>query len=448
VVVKQPPGRPRTKPDPSSPALASRAAALDILISTIDRHRSLDEAVDSALQDRDLEARDRAFTRLLATVTIRRLGQIDDAIARLLDQKQPIRPAAVQHLLRLGATQLIFLQTPAHAAVTTSVDLAEARGLTRSKGLVNAVLRRLSREMPAILHEQDEARLYLPDWLWSRWTAQYGEESTRAAVRQQLTEPALDITLKSGTDAADWAQRLGAQLLPTGTLRRAVGGRVEELPGFSEGAWWIQDAAAALPVRLLGDIAGKRVFDLCAAPGGKTAQLAAAGAAVTAVDRAAPRLALVQSNFSRLHLSAELVGADALAWQPTELADAVLLDAPCTATGTMRRHPDIALGKGPDDLTKLARLQTGLLDRASRLVRPGGRLVYCTCSLEPEEGENQITHFLAGNPDFARIPIRADEIGGIADAVTADGDLRTLPWHLAEYGGMDGFFAARLERKR
>ena len=384
----------------------------------------------------------------MATVTIRRLGQIDDAIARLRDQPHPIRPAAAQHLLRLGAAQLMFLQTPAHAAVATAVDLAEARALGRSKGLVNAVLRRLSREMAAILGEQDEARLNLPDWLWSRWTEYYGEDTTRAIVHQQLGEPALDVTLRSGAEASQWAERLGAQLLPTGSLRRAMGGRIEELPGFTEGAWWIQDVAAALPVRLFGDIAGKTAFDLCAAPGGKTAQLAATGAAVTAVDRSAPRLALVQSNLNRLALSAELVNADALAWQPSGLADAVLLDAPCTATGTMRRHPDIALGKAAEDLVKLMRLQEALLDRAALLVRPGGRLVYCTCSLESEEGEGQIARFLAGNPNFARIPVRAEELGITDDAVTPEGDLRTLPCHLAEYGGMDGFFAARLERTR
>ncbi len=447
--MKRPQGRRRTKADPSSPALASRAAALDILTSTIDRHRPLDEAVDSALQERDLEARDSAFARLLATAAIRRLGQIDDAIMRLLDRAQPIRPVEVQHLLRLGAAQLMFLQTPAHAAVATAVDLAEARGLGPSKGLINAVLRRLSREMAAIQGEQDEARLCLPDWLWSRWTAHYGEAATRAIVRQQLAEPPLDITLKPGEDAVQWAERLGAQALPTGTLRRAVGGRIEELPGFADGAWWIQDAAASLPVRLLGDVAGKKVIDLCAAPGGKTAQLAAAGATVTAVDRSAPRLALVESNLRRLGLSAELVAADALAWSPQSgSADAVLLDAPCTATGTMRRHPDIALGKEPADLAKLARLQGALLDRAASLVRPGGRLVYCTCSLEPEEGEKQVDRLLAANPDFVRLPIRSDEIGGLAEAITPAGDLRTLPCHLADYGGIDGFFAARLERRR
>jgi len=447
--VKQPQGRPRTKPDPSSPAIASRAAALDILISTIDRHRPLDEAVDSALHGRELESRDRAFARLLATVAIRRLGQIDDAIFRLLDRTQQIRPVAVQHLLRLGAAQLMFLQTPAHAAVATAVDLAEARGLGRGKGLVNALLRRLSREMAAILDEQDEARLCLPDWLWSRWTAYYGEEATRAIIRQQLAEPPLDITIKPREDAARWAERLGAQTLPTGTLRRAVGGRIEELPGFTEGAWWIQDAAAALPAALLGDVAGKKVIDLCAAPGGKTAQLAAAGATVTAVDRSAPRLALVEANLRRLGLSAELVAADALAWEPRAApADAVLLDAPCTATGTMRRHPDIALGKGHEDLAKLVRLQAALLDRAANLVRPGGRLVYCTCSLEPEEGEKQVDRLLAANQNFGRVPIQSDEIGGLAEAITPEGNLRTRPCHFAKYGGMDGFFAARLERRR
>ncbi len=431
-----------------SPALASRNAALDILALVLDHARPLDEAVESVLAKSTMEPRDRAFARLLATTVIRRLGQIDDALQRLTDTRLPLRPAALMNLLRLGAAQLLFLETPPHAAVATAVDLAQAVGLGRGKGMANAVLRRLSREASDILADQDAARLNIPEWLWKRWSATYGEDSVRAIAGQHAAEPPLDLTLKPGENPEHWAQALGAVILSTGTLRRPVGGRIEDLPGFAGGAWWVQDAAAALPVRLLGDVTGKTVFDLCAAPGGKTAQLAAAGARVTAVDRSSARLDIVKRNLERLNLKAILVAADALAWKPAggELADMILLDAPCTATGTARRHPDVPLTKTQQGLLQLTRLQGELLRRAASLVKPGGAIVYCTCSLEPEEGEMQIARFLADHKDMTRRPIAPAELGNLSDAVTQDGDMRTLPCHLADQGGMDGFFSARLVR--
>jgi 16S rRNA (cytosine967-C5)-methyltransferase len=434
----------RRKPLP--PALASRGAALEILWSVLDRNRPLDEAIDGALGGSQLEARDRAFARLLATVTIRRLGQIDDALGRLTSVKLPLRPAVMMNLLRIGAAQLLFLETPPHAAVATAVDLAEVVGQPRGKGLANAVLRRLAREADAILADQDATKLNTPDWLWRRWVQAYGINKAAAVAAQHLVEPPLDLTLNPSEDKAEWAETLAALVLPSGSLRRPVGGRIEDLPGFADGVWWVQDAAAALPARLFGDVAGKSIIDLCAAPGGKTAQLAAAGASVTAVDRSAPRLKLVEENLARLKLSATTVAADALIWKPAgdSQADGVLLDAPCTATGTARRHPDIPLSKTPQDLAQLVRLQSGLLNRAATLLKPGGTLVYCTCSLEPEEGEQQIARFLADHGNFARQPILASEIGGLGEAITRDGDLRTLPLHWAETGGMDGFFAARV----
>jgi 16S rRNA (cytosine967-C5)-methyltransferase len=438
----------RQKRQPT-PALASRQTALDILGAVLDHARPLDEAVETALGKGALESRDRAFARLLATTTIRRLGQIDDVLARLIDNKLPLRPAAMMNLLRLGATQLLFLETPPHAAVGTSVDLAQAVGLGRGKGLANAVLRRLSREGAAILVEQDAPRLNTPDWLWRRWVETYGETTTRAIAMQHLAEPPLDLTLKQGVDATKLGDLLGARLLPTGTLRRPVGGRIEELPDFDNGTWWVQDAAAALPARLFGDLKGKIVYDLCAAPGGKTAQLAAAGGSVTAIDRSAQRLRIVGRNMERLKLDAALIAADSLAWKPAggQRADAILLDAPCTATGTARRHPDIPRAKSIQDLEQLTRLQSALLDCAARLLRPDGILVYCTCSLEPEEGEDQIVGLLGRNPELARAPIRSSEIGGLSNLIDRNGDLRTLPSHLSDIGGMDGFFAARLVRK-
>ncbi|MDH3793045.1 MAG: RsmB/NOP family class I SAM-dependent RNA methyltransferase, partial [Rhodospirillales bacterium] len=243
------------------------------------------------------------------------------------------------------------------------------------------------------------------------------------------------------------AERLGAQLLPGGTLRLPPGaGEVSRLPGYDEGAWWVQDAAAALPARLLGDVAGKQVIDLCAAPGGKTAQLAAAGARVTAVERSEVRLARLSENLARLGLSVTAVTADAATWRPEAPAGAVLLDAPCSATGTLRRHPDIAHLKGPEQIAALAALQDKLLAATLGMVKPGGLLVYAVCSLQPEEGPARIARLLAGGAPAARVPVEPAEFQGLCDLVTAEGDLRTLPCHLAGDGGMDGFYACRLRR--
>jgi len=339
---------------------------------------------------------------------------------------------------------------PAHAAVSLAVTLANADRRTLAwAGFVNGVLRSLVRQRDAILAGQDEVALNLPAWLRERWTAAYGAAAVRAIAAQLLVEPPLDLTVKS--DAAGWAERLGGIVLPTGGVRLIPHGRIEALPGYDDGAWWVQDAAASLPAQLLGDIAGRRVADLCAAPGGKTAQLAAAGASVTAVDVAPERLIRLSDNLRRLRLGAEIVAADVLAAPaPAEPFDAVLLDAPCSSTGTLRRHPDIGSTKGPKDVAALAALQARLLVRALDWVKPGGLLVYATCSLEPEEGEAQIARLIASGAPVERLPVVAAEIGGLAEAVTAEGDVRTLPHHLAaedpRLAGLDGFFAARLRR--
>ena len=277
-----------------------------------------------------------------------------------------------------------------------------------------------------------------------------GTDAEKAAAIAQVnaSEPALDLTARD--DAAGWTKKLGGRLLPTGSIRLAAQGAVPDLAGYDEGTWWVQDAAAAIPVRLLGDVKGKRVVDLCAAPGGKTMQLAAAGADVTAVDRSAARLARLTDNLARTKLTAEIVAADATAFEGGPF-DAVLIDAPCTATGTIRRHPDIPWLKSEADLAKLASLQTKLLEHAASLVKPGGTLVYCTCSLEPEEGEIQIAALLARDSHWRRRPVTAAEFGGETAMITQDGDLRTLPCHFADpdprMAGIDGFYAARLERR-
>lgn len=422
-----------------------RAVALDLIEAVLARQRPLDDALLLHPGFPKLEPRDRAFARAMAATTLRRLGQIDAVLAAFLDKPLTGKAKPALDLLRLGACQLLFLKTPPHAAVSTSVDLAQGRGLGPYKHLVNAVLRRVDRQGPALIAAQDAARLNTPDWLWRRWSAAYGEATARAIGEAHLKEAPLDLTARA--DGALWATRLGAEILPTGSLRIAEPrGLLTELPGFADGAWWVQDAAAALPARLLGDLGGARVIDLCAAPGGKTAALAAAGAQVTAVDRSARRLERLQENLARLHLAAACVVADAGRWRPEAPADAVLLDAPCTATGTIRRHPDIARLKKEEDVAKMAAVQAGLLEAALDMVRPGGLLVYCVCSLEPEEGPAQIDALRTRGAPVEPVPIAPGEIGGLAELLDRDGQLRSLPCHLAERGGMDGFFIARLRR--
>lgn len=423
--------------------ISTRKAALDALNMVLLRHLSLDDAM-AAIDP--MEDRDRAFVLRLAATTLRRLGQIDALVDQCLASPLPAKAGAVRQVLRLAAAQLVFLATPAHAAVDTAVDLVRTIGFPGHAKLVNALARRFAREGAAIVADQDAERLNTPDWLWKSWQTAYGEATARAIASAHLAEAPLDITLKSPVDGAVRAEQLGAEILPWGSLRRPAGGAVATLPGFADGAWWIQDAAASLPVRLLGPVAGLRVADLCAAPGGKTAQLAAGGAHVIAVDRSARRLERLAANLARLDLSAEVIAADATAWKPEAPCDALLIDAPCSATGTLRRHPDAPHLKHAEDLAKLTGLQARLLAGAADLLRPGGKLIYCTCSLQPEEGRQQVDAFLASGAPFVRRPVSSGEIPGLPDALLTDGDLRSLPCHLGEKGGMDGFYAARLER--
>jgi 16S rRNA (cytosine967-C5)-methyltransferase len=434
------PVSPGTSPGNAS-AASARQVALDLIGTVLRRKRPLDDAIEDHPAMAELAARDRAFARLLIATVLRRLGQIDALIADCLNTPLAPRAAIIHDILRLGVAQLLFLRTPPHAAVATSVDLAHVRGFLTHKGLVNAVLRRLSVEGHGRIERQDEARLNTPDWLWRSWSSAYGEERARAIAGAHLKEAPLDVTLR--IDDECWCERLQATRLPTGSLRRSAGGSVTALPGYAEGAWWIQDAAAALPVRLFEGIEGSNIVDLCAAPGGKTAQLVSAGARVTAIDRSTRRLDRLVANLRRLGLPVSAIAADALSWRPEEPADGVLLDAPCTATGAIRRHPDVPHLKSPEDVARLAIVQENLLRAAVDMLRPGGILVYCTCSLEPEEGLERVEALLRSGAPVERRPIDPHEIGG-PNWVTPSGDLRTLPCHFAEYDGIDGFYAARL----
>jgi 16S rRNA (cytosine967-C5)-methyltransferase len=385
---------------------------------------------------------------MLAAKTLRRLGTLRALLGELLERGLPKDAPRVEILLLLGATQILFLDVKDHAAVDLSVELANRdRGTRRFAGLINAVLRRVVREGNERV-AKFAPEIDTPPWLFERWSHAYGREAALAIANAHLAEPPLDLTAKES--APIWAEKLGGILLPTNSIRLANAGQISALNGFEEGAWWVQDAAASLTAKLLGDVKGKSVADLCAAPGGKTVQLAASGAQVVAVDRSAPRLSRLRQNLARLQLECETVAADATTWSGGPF-DAILLDAPCTATGTIRRNPDIPWLRDPADLARLASLQTRLLDHAVTLLKPEGLLVYATCSLEPEEGERQIESLLARNANLRRLPITASETGGVNDFVSSAGDLRTLPCRLPNpeprLSGCDGFFAARLERR-
>lgn len=406
----------------------TREAAFQLITAVLDRHRPLDEALDKLA----VESRDRAAAHRLAATVLRRLGSLDTVLQPLL-RRTP--PEPVRHVLRLGAAALLLLETPAHAAVATAVALARACGLAPFAGLVNAVLRRVAERGPVVLSHLDGPLLDTPPWLWESW----GTAARKIAGAHQAAAP-IDLTLRPGAEAPP-----GGALLPTGSVRFPPGTRVFELPGFQEGTFWVQDAAAALPARLLDARPGERIADLCAAPGGKTLQMAAAGARVVAVERDGSRIARLRENLARLRLPAEVVQADATDWADTAPLDAVLLDAPCSATGTIRRHPDVARLKGPRDVATAVVSQDRLLVAVERLLRPGGRLIYAVCSLQPEEGAPRVERLVARG-GWRADPFTAAELADLPEARTPEGYLRTHPGMWAERGGMDGFFAARLAR--
>ncbi len=431
------PARASRPPQPPSP----RYAAQQVLHQVLDRRRPLDEAIIEEPTWLKIHGRDRGFARLLVMTVLRRLGQIDDAIGRFVQREPEGKDAYVKNVLRLAAAQLMFLDTPPHAAVDQATTMTRGAGM---KSMVNAVLRRLSESRSTLFHEQDAEKLNLPDWLWRSWCEAYGEAATRAIIRTHMQDPPLDITLRSGEFPENWAERLEGRLLPSGTIRIAKTTHVPSLAGFGQGVWWVQDAAAALPAKLFGDVRSKSIVDLAAAPGGKTLQLVAAGAKVTAVDQSRERLERLFENLERTNMSADTDVADGRYWKPRTPVDGVLLDAPCSTTGTARRHPDVLWNKTPNAVASITQMQDALLKNAASMVKPGGTLVYACCSLQPEEGPMRIEAFLRRRPQWARQPVGKGEVPGIAEFVTPDGDLRTLPSHWAGQGGIDGFFIARL----
>jgi 16S rRNA (cytosine967-C5)-methyltransferase len=421
--------------------IPARVAAQRILGEVLRKHRPLDEAVEVILGKALLEPRDAGFARAIATETLRRFGQLQALLhAFVTKMPPPHRAGPTFEILLASVCELLFLNVAPHAAIDAANELAARDSkAVHFKPLINAVLRRMSRDGAEVLSTQDAERLNTPDWLWARWRETYGEERVRRIAAAHLTQAPLDLHPKPDAVSIPRGEPIG------GIVRIKDAGRVEDLPGFVQGDWWVQDFAASLPVRLLGGVRGKTVIDLCAAPGGKCAQIAAAGADVIAVERDPVRMQRLQQNLDRLRLKAELVGSDVRDFTPGEPAQLVLLDAPCSATGTIRRHPDLPWIKSAADVNTCADAAGELLEAAAQMVAKNGVLVFAVCSLEPEEGPEQVRAFLDRHPEFQRRRILTDELFGMSELIQ-DGDLRSLPYHRCGSGGMDGFYAARLQR--
>lgn len=426
----------------ADPALVARQVAFDVVTDVLHKRLPLDGSFESMAGRHKLAGNDRAFAEFIVRTVLKRRGQIDALIDHCMTSRLPRKALPVLDVLRVGIAQLLFSATAQHATVSTTVDLCRAVGQQPFAKLVNAIMRRLQREGEGLVAEQDAPRLNTPDWLWDSWARAYGNDQARAIASAHAATPPTDLSVKS--DLTQWNEKLDGTIILGGSIRLGDAENIRNLAGYDDGAWWVQDAAAKLPTSLLGDVAGKTVYDLCAAPGGKTMGLAARGAEVTAVDISEKRLARLRENLSRVNLNADVVKHDVRTWAPGTLADIVVLDAPCSSTGTARRHPDILYSKSKDDVHKLAVVQDELLDAAAKQVKPGGVLLYITCSLQPEECANRVGAFLGRSPEFTIDPITVDELPDLQDAIDNQGNLRTLPSMLSDQGGIDGFFASRL----
>lgn len=428
--------------------MASRLAAHGVMMKVLKQHDTVEKAVGGDPALAKLNDRDRAFAMQLVMTTLRWKGIWDVMLANFMAKPMKAERLDITICLYLGMTQLLHMQVADHAAVDTSVNLAK-KCFPKLSGLVNAVLKRVVKEGEQWLSEQAPESLAsasMPQWMYKSLRNAYGEDAPLIASAHRVLPPT-DIQFKQATQAQDWALFNGGEVVLHGSIRLLEGiVPITQLEGFEAGDWWVQDIAASLPVRLLGDVSGKNVLDCCAAPGGKTMQLAAAGAQVTALDSSSFRMKRVEENLQRTRLQAQMLVADALSWQPSEPFDAIMLDAPCSATGTIRRHPELPWQRTEQEVARLVKLQRELLSRAIDWLKPGGVLVYAVCSLLPQEGEEQVKQLLESDAPVKLSFINASELGCPGDWVNTVGFLRTLPCFEAETGGMDGFFAARLIR--
>lgn len=424
----------KSQPHPDTvPGLPARRAALRLLDAVLRRGDPLELALHGAAQG--LPPADRALVHAIAAETLRHLPDLDALIDGATQQVLP-PDAKARMVLRIALVQTLALDTPPHAAIATALPLVDGG----PRKLVHGVFGTVTRAAPTL-----PVPPTLPAEVAARWDAQWGAAMVEAAARAYAIRPPVDISLRDAAETARWTEELGGTSLAPGHVRLPDGVHIPELPGFAEGAWWVQDIAASCAARLLGAGAGRSALDLCAAPGGKTMQLAAAGWHVTALDQSAKRLERLTENLTRTGLVAQVAQADLRTWQPDTPVDAILLDAPCTATGIYRRHPDVLHRIGARQIEELATLQGDLLARAADWVKPDGRIIYATCSLEQAEGEDQIARFLAARPDFAIDPVQPGELPD-GFAPTPGGWLRTLPDTLSDRGGADGFFIVRLAR--
>lgn len=436
-----------TAPKNEKPGLQARRAAISLLQGVTLDQQPLDQLLETNAEFRELAGRDRSFAHALVASSLRHGGEIKAILSKFLSKPLPRSSGMAVDILTIATAQLLFMDVSPYAAIDLSVDLAKQdKKAQHFSGLINAVLRKVSTDGMPALESLDGPRFNTPDWLWEQWVSAYDEKTARAIAVAHLSEAPLDISVKDKPEY--WASQLEGELLPTGTIRiRPIDGNLQDLPGFSAGEWWVQDAASALPAKLFGDIKGQSGLDLCAAPGGKTAQLVAAGANVTAVDDSVSRMNRLRENLARLKLRATTLLADVLSLPTDTLYDNVLLDAPCSATGTIRRHPDLVYLKTPQQLGSLAGLQQKMLEHAANLVRPGGKLVYCTCSLSPLEGERQIFKFLRAHENFILSPVTPKDLANQVQFITPAGLMRCLPsMAIGTSPGLDGFFAARLVR--
>ncbi|MEM6811094.1 MAG: RsmB/NOP family class I SAM-dependent RNA methyltransferase [Pseudomonadota bacterium] len=430
-----------------SSGLSSRRAAYDVLKQIFIQKQPFDQILSNSQTFSGLEVNDRALTRMMISTVLRQKGTLDILIGKTRDSD--ISQETIKIILYIGIVQLLFMKIPSHAAINETVELAAKENHSRQKGLVNAILRKIDSQGKDWLSHIDPVQANIPDWLLKPWVEDYGLQKAQNIASASLNEAPLDLTVKDQSRLKKYAEALKADIIMNSGLRLPKTSDITALDGYEEGDWWVQDTASSLPVALLGnDLTGKTVIDLCAAPGGKTAQLAARGAHVIAVDRSTKRLKKLEENLKRLHLSdkVEIVSADGALWQPQEPADIVLLDAPCSATGTLRRHPDIMHLKSRSDIDKLSGLQERLLDNAKTMIKGDGLLIYCTCSLQKKEGENHVQNFLNKNSDFQTVPVKKEKLVGLEKAVTDKNFIRVTPDLLESKGGIDGFFIASLQK--
>lgn len=415
----------------------------------------LDFAISKETANHEIAPNDKGLIRMIVSTCLRRMGQIDFIIDKCLNRPLPLKLEPVKNILRIGVTQLLCMDIPAYAAVNTAVELTKTNEYMHQKNMVNAILRRIEREKESFT-QQIEGKEYLnhPKWLIEGWEKAYGKEKTASIIKANMSEALLDLSAKNS--AKEWAEKLGGSLMPTGTIRLSSYNNVTELDGFNEGAWWVQDLGASIAVKLAGDIEGKKALDICAAPGGKTMQLLAGGAKVTALDNVSERVERLKSNLARVKMQAtEIITADFIEWgnkyynQLQNGYDLIILDAPCSATGTIRRHPDLLHLRRANEIKNNLEIQKKMIRLACGLLKKGGTLIYCVCSLEADEGEKQIEQILETELPLKLSPIAPNELGpDMKDMITEKGEFRSLPSSLSGLGGMDGFYCARLRKNK